>query len=192
LWFIVDRALAHCDTMDGPIVPEARRSLESGNVTPLLKWVGEQDEQAIQDALERARAVRERGADVREIADQLFLETLVRIHRAGEGEPFTGLKPAGSSPPVFGVADAALNAGSVDALADELSTAIRNEIQKRFDTVLDRQKNVDAGVEAGRAYVEAYVSYMHFVEGIHSFLQHGASNHHFAAGSKHESHDHGR
>jgi hypothetical protein len=32
-------ASAHCDTMNGPVVADARQALESGHLTPVLKWV---------------------------------------------------------------------------------------------------------------------------------------------------------
>jgi len=54
---IPNKAVAHCDTMNGPVVKAAQKALETGNV-------------------------------------DLVLETLVRIHRAGEGAPYTGLKAA--------------------------------------------------------------------------------------------------
>jgi hypothetical protein len=31
--------LAHCDTMDGPVVVAAKAALQEGDVTPVLKWV---------------------------------------------------------------------------------------------------------------------------------------------------------
>jgi len=182
LWLIADRALAHCDTMDGPFVPEARRALDRGDVTPLLKWVRAEDEAAIHDAFDRTRAVRGTSTEVREIADQLFLETLIRIHRAGEGEPFTGLRPAGSAPPIFRAADDELEAGSVDALADELSHAVRQEIAARFSAAMERRAHASESVEAGRAYVQAYVRLMHFVESVHGFVEHGAADGHFDSG----------
>jgi hypothetical protein len=39
--------------------------------------------------------VRKLNPEAKEFADMYFFETLVRIHRAGEGEPYTGIKPAG-------------------------------------------------------------------------------------------------
>jgi hypothetical protein len=38
---------------------------------------------------------RHEGPASREVADRHFFETVVRLHRAGEGAPYTGLKPAG-------------------------------------------------------------------------------------------------
>jgi hypothetical protein len=85
--------LAHCDTLDGPVVQTARTALEKGDITPLLKWVRVEDEKEIKDAFEKTLAVRRKGAEAKELADMYFFETLVRIHRAGEGAPYTGLKP---------------------------------------------------------------------------------------------------
>jgi hypothetical protein len=38
-------------------------------------------------------AVRKQSKEAKELADMYFFETLVRIHCAGEGAPYTGLKP---------------------------------------------------------------------------------------------------
>lgn len=35
-------AAAHCDTLDGPVVMNAKEALKSGDVTPVLKWFVEQ------------------------------------------------------------------------------------------------------------------------------------------------------
>jgi hypothetical protein len=175
--FSVRDALAHCDTMDGPIVPEAQAALESGDVMPVLKWVSAEDEEAIRDAFRRTRAVRDEGGDVREIADRLFLETLIRVHRQGEGESFTGLKPSGTIAPAFVAADAALGSGNAEELVARIASAVQDEIRRRFDAALERRTRAGDSVEAGRAYVEAYVTYLHFVEELHGLLGHAPSNH---------------
>lgn len=89
------RALAHCDGLDGPVVKAAQRALETRNPALVLIWVQEQDEPEIRKAFEQTLAVRALSSQARELADRFFFETLVRVHRAGEGAPFTGLKPAG-------------------------------------------------------------------------------------------------
>ena len=89
------RALAHCDGLDGPVVKAAQRALETRNPALVLIWVQEKDEPEIRKAFEQTLAVRELCPQARELADRFFFETLVRVHRAGEGAPFTGLKPAG-------------------------------------------------------------------------------------------------
>ena len=88
-------ARAHCDTEDGPVVSDAKAALTSGDVTPVLKWVRPADEPEIRTAFATTLAVRGNGDASRKLADRWFFETLVRVHRAGEGAPYTGLKPAG-------------------------------------------------------------------------------------------------
>jgi hypothetical protein len=119
-----------------------------------------------------------KGKEARELADRYFFETLVRVHRAGEGEPYTGLKSAGTVEPAIAAADKALQIASVDALADKISNAVREGIKKRFDAALQRKKHADDSVEAGRNFVEAYVQYVNFIESIHNMVAKGAVHHH--------------
>lgn len=86
---------AHCDGIDGPVVGAAQKALETANVNLVLIWVQKQDEPAMRKAFEKTLAVRKLGSSAKELADLYFFETLVRVHRAGEGAPYTGLKPAG-------------------------------------------------------------------------------------------------
>ena len=81
------RVSAHCDALDGPVVKEAQLALEKGDVTPLLKWVTKEQENDIRNAFAQTLSVRTKGKDARELADRFFFETLVRVHRAGEGAP---------------------------------------------------------------------------------------------------------
>ncbi len=90
----VRTASAHCDTEDGPAVADGRRALETGNVNIALKWVHQGDEQEVREAFTRAVAVRDLSPDAREVADRYFLDVLIRVHRAGEGAGFTGIKPS--------------------------------------------------------------------------------------------------
>ena len=85
-------ALAHCDTLDGPVVETARIALDKGDVTPLLKWVGTSKEKEIQLAFEKTLAMRAMGPEAKQFADMYFFETLVRIHREGEGATLHRLK----------------------------------------------------------------------------------------------------
>jgi len=102
----------------------------------------------------------------------------VRIHRAGEGEPFTGLKPAGRIDPGLAAADAALRAGDVGELAHELGGAIAAGVARRHALALERRAHAGDNVAAGRAYVEAYVDYAHFVEAAHALARQGAAHTH--------------
>lgn len=168
---------AHCDTLDGPVVGTARTALEKGDVTPVLKWVRPEEEGEIRAAFERTLAVRGKGAAERELADLYFFETLVRVHRAGEGAPYTGLKPGAAIDPAVALADKALESGSVDKLADVLANAMTKGIRERFADALEKRKHTESSVDAGREFVESYVVFTHYVEGLHGLIQAGASHH---------------
>jgi hypothetical protein len=170
-------ALAHCDTLDGPVVADARSALGKGEVTPVLKWVKADDEPEIRDAFARAVAVRKLGPEAQQLADTFFFETLVRVHRAGEGAPFTGLKPAGSVEPPIAAADQALADGSVEKLAQKIAEHATAGVRERFARALAAKKHAGESVAAGREYVEAYVTYVHYVEAVvqavHAEAHHG-------------------
>ncbi len=170
---------AHCDTMNGPIIPEAKAALEKGDVTPILKWVKADDEAEIKAAFAKAVAVREKGPEAQELADHYFLETLIRIHRAGEGAPYTGLKDEPVEP-IVAMADKSLAEGSADEMIKAINGHVAEAIKEKFDKVQEAQKNKDVSIEAGREFVEAYVIYTHFVEGIHNAIM-SAGDHHAEA-----------
>jgi hypothetical protein len=177
--FVVSEvATAHCDSVDGPVVRDARAALEKREPTAVLKWVMPAREQEIREAFAQALAVRSLGADARDLADRHFFETLVRVHRAGEGETFSGLKPAAGVDPAIALADRALESGSAAALSKEAAESIEAGIRRRFSLAHERRKHAADSVEAGRAYVEAYVDYIHFVESVHHLGLRGASHKH--------------
>ena len=164
--FSCDSALAHCDTLDGPVVLAAKEAFQKGDVTPVLKWVKPDDEKEIRDAFAKAVKVRALGDEARELADHHFFETLVRVHRAGEGMAFTGLKPAGEVDPGIAAADKALQHGSAKELAHHMAREVEEQITRRFAEVSEKAKQADQSVEAGRAYVAAYVDFIHYVEAL--------------------------
>jgi hypothetical protein len=169
---------AHCDSMDGPVVAQALDALASGDVAPTLKWVRAQDEAELREAFQRALAVRQLGAEAAELSDRYFLETLVRIHREGEGAPYTGLRPAGQLEPVYVAADGALDDGSADRLAGHVAHEVESAIASRFAEAMELRAHAESSPEAGREYVAAYVRYMHFVEAVHELLAHGEASGH--------------
>ncbi len=171
-------AFSHCDSEDGPIIPLIKTALENGNIKPLLKWVTADEEADIKELFGRVRAVRTQSEEAKGIADQLFIETFIRVHRASEGAPYTGIKKAGTMPPIFTKLDQTLESGSVDALADKVADSVRENIVKHFNRAMDLKKQQNKSVEDGRKFVKAYVAYMHFVEGIHNYLASGSQGHH--------------
>lgn len=171
-------ARAHCDTLDGPVVTAARRALESGNVNLVLIWVQKDDDASIKEAFSHASAVRKLGPQARELADRHFFETLVRVHRAGEGASFTGLKPAGTpSEPGIAAADRAMEKGSADEVLGALRRETEREVRKRLGALTAAKAFDKNDVEGGRAYVRAYVEFIHFVERLFQALRAPAHGH---------------
>ncbi len=165
--FLPGNVLAHCDTLDGPVIAAAKQALESGNIKPVLSWVQPGDEQQMQGLFTKTLAVRKLSPEAREFADMYFYETLVRVHRAGEGAPYTGLKPAGQVEASVALADKAIETGSADKLVKELNGAVSQGIQNRFKILSEKKKHANESVAAGRDFVAAYVEFVHYVEKLH-------------------------
>jgi len=170
---------AHCDGEDGPVVMAAKKSLEKGDVNYVLIWVQKKDEADIKKAFEKTMGVRKLNPDAKEMADHYFFETLVRIHRAGEGAPFTGLKPAGQDlGPAIPAADKAIESGKLEAVKTLLTNSVQAGLEERFKDVSAKKNYQANNVGAGREYVEAYVKFIHYVEGVYQMAKHGPAGHH--------------
>lgn len=181
-------ASAHCDSLDGPVAAAARLALEKGDVSPVLKWVPADSEPEIRAAFQKSLVVRSQGGAARELADRYFLETVVRLHRAGEGEGFTGLKAAGLDPgPAIAATERALESGSADALVKLVADRSAAGIRSRFDRVLAARRHADESVEAGREYVASYVDFIHYVERLYEGA--GAEAGHAHAGHESSAND---
>ncbi|HOD52304.1 MAG TPA: DUF6448 family protein [Candidatus Hydrogenedentes bacterium] len=184
--FVSQDSLAHCDTMDGPVITDAKQALEKGDITPVLKWVKPDAEPEIRGAFQKSLTVRGKGPEAKALADAYFFETLVRVHRAGEGAPYDGIKPAGTAvEPGIEAADKALESGAADDLVMELTNKVADGIRERFTHALDAKKHKDESVEAGREFVEAYVTFMHYVERLHQDATTNPAHHGGAAEAGH-------
>ena len=172
------KVFAHCDGMDGPVVKAAQKAFETGNVNRVLIWVQEKDEAEITEAFQKTLAVRRLSPEAKELADRYFFETLVRLHRAGEGAPYTGLKPAGRYlGPAIPMADKALEEGSAAALLSLLTATMHDGILDQFKHVIAKKHFGTDDVKAGQAYVNAYVSFIHYVERSYEALKNPAHGH---------------
>jgi hypothetical protein len=162
----VRTASAHCDTEDGPAVIDGRRALDTGNVNIALKWVHQADEEEVLDAFTRAVAVRDLSPEARDLADRYFLDVLIRVHRAGEGAGFDGIKPTGTHvPPQVVAADEALSLGRIDPLRGLVDDDRWDELERRFDRAVALKGFDVDDLAAAREYVEAYVSFFKYAEG---------------------------
>jgi Family of unknown function (DUF6448) len=150
----------HCDSLDGPVVGAAREALEAGDVAIVLPFVPERDEEDVRAAFTAVMPVRAMGDQARAVADRLFFETVVRIHRAGEGAPYTGLKPAGTPvSPVIPIAEEAFATGSTDRLTTYLTGVLQDELSERLSRVSALAANKDRSVSDARRYVEAMLGF---------------------------------
>ena len=190
LFFVTPQSTyAHCDTLDGPVIQDARKAIDAKDVTPVLKWVKDKDEETVRAAFGKLMADRPKN---REAADHDFFSLLVKIHRAGEGEPFTGLKPAGAVEPAVAEADKALTGGSPDALVNLITKDIAAGIKQRYERAEAAYRHKDESVAQGRAFVEAYVAFTHYVERIHQLaIGKGAHGEHDGHDMHKKEHHHG-
>jgi len=183
-------AQAHCDGLDGPVVKAAQKALAEGNVNLVLIWVQKDNEADIKHAFEKTLAVRKLNAEAKELADLYFFETLVRIHRAGEGAPYNGLKPAGQDlGPAIPAGDKALETGNIAPVLELLSENMKHGLSNHFKEAVAKKKFDKNDVEAGRAFVKAYVEYIHYLEGLHEAAASPAHGH-FPQAERKTTHQH--
>lgn len=175
---------AHCDSLNGPVVLDAEKALASLDITPLLKWVPASSEPEIKAAFQRTLAVRGESAEAKALADRWFFETVVRVHRASEGEPFTGLK--GEEVTIeegIELADVAVESGSLKKVEEALIAEVTAGLRRRFAQVKEAKEHAAHNVDAGRHFVESYVSFIHYVERLHQDATMSSAH-----GVKHEGH----
>ena len=171
----------HCDSIDGPVVRAARRALEAVDAEVVLPYVPAQAEHEVRRVFDAVIAVRDQAPAVREIADLHFFETVVRLHRAGEGAPYNGLKPAGlDHGPVIPVAERAIETGSPDELARLVAQRVEDEVRTRFQRVMELEARADGDVAAKREYVEAMLDLQVWSHGLYQATGASGHEHHHA------------
>jgi len=146
----------HCDSLSGPVVKMAKKALETGNVKLILPYVPEESEDEVITAFNKVLPLHNQPNGVKDIADTFFFETVVRLHRAGEGALYTGLKPAGLyEGPIIPIAEKAIETGSVEELKETLTYIIASEVEKRFEHMQYLKQYTEESVEDAREYVES-------------------------------------
>jgi len=175
--FLTPFILAHCDTMDGPLVADIKKSLKSKNIMPVLKWIKKSDEEEVKNMFKKVSSFSKESSEQKELLDLYFIETVVRVHRKGEGASYNGLKPSGFPiDPIIKKGDLSITSGKVDDLAELLSKEIKIKIKNKFEKAWELKKNANLDVEIGRKYTEAYADYIHFIESLHKLIE--DSHHH--------------
>jgi hypothetical protein len=159
---------AHCDGLDGPVVKAARQALDTGDVNLVLIWVQKKDAAEIKNVFQKTLSVRNLSPAAKELADMYFFEALVRVHRAGEGAPYTGIKPAGRDlGPAIPAGDKALETGAVEPVVKLLTDAVQKGLREQFKNTMSRKSFGKDDGAAGQRYTGAYVEYIHYVERVY-------------------------
>jgi len=160
-------ASAHCDSMKVPVVKASQKALETGNINYVLIWVRAEDEKEIKEMFDKVNKVRAVGLEAKELADMYFFETVVKVHRMGEGELYTGIKPVGYHPEEgIEAADVAIEKNSLSEVLLHIPREKQEKVKELF-TDIQSKKNYDVNnVKSGREFVAAYVHFIHLVEGI--------------------------
>lgn len=167
-------ALAHCDALDGPVVSAARAAIAKKDLTPVLKWIGADAEPEVRSAFTRALAVRGLSPEAKELADLSFFETVVRLHRAKEGAPYAGLKPAGTDPgPAVRAVDHALEEGTPEALERLITERASRAVRYRFGELQEARRHAEDSVEAGRKFTGNYALFTHWIEALYRAAEGG-------------------
>ena len=159
-------SFAHCDTMDGPLIKDAKIAISKNNVNYVLNWVQPENETEIKEVFSLAMKVRKLSVDAQNLADKYFFETVVRLHRSGEGVPFTGVKPSGTTiDEKVLAADKSIEKGNLSPLKNLVPKEMLPELQDRFNKVMSLKDFDVDNVAAGREYIEAYVQFFKYAEG---------------------------
>ncbi|WP_434994456.1 DUF6448 family protein [Arthrobacter sp. Ld5] len=150
----------HCDSLDGPVVAAARRALDAADVGLVLPFVPSAAEAEVGAAFDAVLPVRGLSQEAREVADRLFFETVVRLHRTGEGAPYTGLKPAGLPVgPAIPLAERAIETGSADEVKEFLVAALSEQLDRRLALVGTLGAARGRSTGDARHYVEAMLGF---------------------------------
>ncbi len=166
-------AQAHCDAVDGPVATAAIKALETKNVNIILPYAPAEAEAELTAAFEQALIVRTKGPEAKALANRYFMETAVRLHRAGEKAPYTGLKPAGIDfGPAIPAAEKALESGEMEPLLKLMSHEVSGGITEHFHEALHtksatKEPTDKASVAAARQRVSAELEFIGYVERIY-------------------------
>jgi hypothetical protein len=160
---------AHCDSYNGPVVKAAKTALESDNINYVLVWVQKEDEPVISSMFQKIMNIRNINDEVKEIADNYFFETVVRIHRQGEGVAYTGIKTADYKPEEgIEAADIAIETSSADKILAHVDQKYHHEITELFNELQAKKNYKTDDTEKGREYVASYVHFIHYIEELYS------------------------
>lgn len=177
LWMLPQTTFAHCDSYDGPVVKDALKALDNNDPGLVMKWIDAKHEKEIAGLFSKTLKYKSGDKEIYSLLEKHFLETLVRVHREGEGAPYTGLKPAGSTKQIIKLTDTALAEDDFEGFLLKFNGHVETILKEKYDKVAALKKVKDQSVQKGREYVAAYVAYTHTVEKMHDILVHTGDAH---------------
>ncbi|WP_138430935.1 DUF6448 family protein [Fodinibius saliphilus] len=169
----VSTSQAHCDRVNGPVATDARKALETGDISHALIWVTDQQAEELKSTFEQSLNIYTKGNESQKLAERYFMSETVRLHREAEGMPFTGLKPAQQSSKDIRIAEQALASGELAPVTDMLANEIQKKASELYSKAMEAKNNKDNNVEAGREWVDAYVRYIVYVHKLYQNIQAG-------------------
>lgn len=168
----------HCDTRDGPVVKAAKKALETGNLNYVLIWIPKESEGELKEVFERTLRARKAGRDAQEVADDWFFETTIRLHRAGEGAPYTGMKPSGlSEGPVVPKAERAIETGDPRETIDFIQKTVEEDLTRRFHHVMEKKAYDINDVAAGREFIASFIGWVVYSHHLYEYARGGGGHH---------------
>ncbi|TSC76047.1 MAG: hypothetical protein G01um101431_1065 [Parcubacteria group bacterium Gr01-1014_31] len=176
----------HCDTWDGPVIKAAKRAVAENNVAILLPYAPAEAEAELRAAFMKTMAARALGEAAREVAEQWLYETVVRLHRAGEGAPFSGLQPAGLSVgPVIPLAERAIETGDPQPLVDFLTAAVQEQLWNRFHHLEHLQEHAEKSTVEARQYTQAMLGFQVYSHQLYTCATDSVHGHGEGGGHRH-------
>ena len=180
----------HCDTRDGPVVKAAIKALETGNLNYILIWIPKESEEELKAIFAKTLRARKAGKDAKEVADDWFFENAIRLHRAGEGASYTGMKPAGlSEGAVVPKAEKAIETENPDETIDFILKTVKEDLTRRFHHVMEKKTYDVNDVDAGREFIGAFIGWVvyshHLYVSVTSAAAHGEQHGEKAGGCHH-------
>lgn len=175
-------AQAHCDSIDGPVAKAAQKALDTGNVNVALPFAPAAAEAELKATFVQSLKVRTLSPEARALADRAFIEATVRLHRAGEGAPYTGLKPAGQDyGPAIPAAERAVATGDLTKVKVLIDREVEHGLHTRIEHVRETQKasiepETSDGVAAARQRASAELGFVTYIESLKQ-ATHGAAGH---------------
>lgn len=148
------------------------KALDTENANFVLIWVPKAAEKELKESFEKTLLARKFGKEAKQVADDWFFETAIRLHRAGEGAPYTGLKPAGlDEGPVVPRAEKAIESGDPQEAIGFVLHTIEMELHRRFNQVNAKKKYDENDVAAGREYVHAFINFVVYSHHLYSMVK---------------------